>query len=70
MVFDGSTFRASWLDGTFRADLLDGTFRADLLAPVPRWRSDGPASAHTDGYNFVSIFDPAGGRNCSWAYSR
>jgi len=25
---------------------------------------------YTAGYNFVKIFDPTGGRNFSWAYSR
>jgi DMSO/TMAO reductase YedYZ molybdopterin-dependent catalytic subunit len=29
-----------------------------------------PTTTDTDGYNFVKIFDPTGGRHCSRAYSR
>jgi hypothetical protein len=41
-----------------------------------RWRRVSPEIAslrqltHTDGYNFVKIFDATEGRNCSRAYSR
>jgi hypothetical protein len=42
----------------------------EVTVGPPDWYEQRFASADTDGYNFVSIFDPAGGRNRSRAYSR
>jgi len=47
-------------------DKIGGGLRKRVTQPVLFARRD----IHTAGYNYVKIFDPTGGRNCSRAYSR
>jgi hypothetical protein len=51
---------------------LDGAAEARLIKIACTEPPEGHSrwTLHTDGYNFVSIFDPAGGRNRSRDYSR
>ena len=48
------------------SDKIGGDLRKRVAQPVLFARRD----IHTAGYNYVKIFDPTGGRNCSRAYSR